>query len=340
LIDSNASLLAQLRGGDRQLQLLAAGGLLPFPPDQLIPLQVELARGADPEIAARARATLVNLDPRIATVFLEGAAGDRELQYFATEATHPLVLERIVRRRDVPRRILVELGRRLPPDLQEILLLRQDAILDEPAILDALSLNPQVSSYSIRRINEYRQHLLPRHRPSADELARLRLEEEEIDDEAFQAALEAVRAVPPAGEVDTQTGLSEGQIRLLPVPARLKLTRGAPRLLRQILLRDTNALVAVSVVMNNALSDQEIEQLAASRSVVEEVLDLIAKRREWIGKYNIMKLLVQNPRTNLATALRFVPKLAVRDLREIGRDRNVPDAVRSTALRLYRIKQR
>jgi hypothetical protein len=332
LTDSNASLLAQLRGGDRQLQMLAAGGLLPFPPDQLIPLQVELARGADLEVAERARQTLVSIDPRIATHFLDSAAKERELQYFAREASHPLVLERIVRRRDVPRRILVDLARRLPPDLQEILLLRQDAILDEPAILDALSFNPEVSSYSLRRINEYREHLLPRHR--------LRVEEEEIDDEALKAAIEEVRAAPAVGEIDTQTGLSEGQIRLLPVPARLKLARGAPRMLRAILLRDTNAQVALAVVMNNDLSEQEVEQLANNRAVVEEVLEHIAKRRDWIGRYNVMKALVQNPRTPLATAVKLIPRLAVRDLRELSRDRNVPDAVRSTALRLYRIKQR
>lgn len=340
MTDSNASLLAQLRAGDRQLQMLAAGGLLPFPPEQLIPLQVELARGGDSEVAERARHSLVNIDPRIATLFLEGSAQERELQFFATEASHPLLLEKIVRRRDVPRRILVELARRLPPDLQEILLLRQDAILDEPAILDALAFNPQVSSYSMRRINEYREHLLPRHRLSAEESARLRVEEEEIDEESFIAALAQVRTAPVAGEIDTQTGLSEGQIRLLPVPARLKLARGAPRMLRAILLRDTNAQVAVSVVMNNALSEQEVEQLAANRSVVEEVLVLIAKRREWIGRYNVMKSLIQNPRTPLATAVKLIPRLAVRDLRELCRDRNVPDAVRSTALRLYRIKQR
>jgi hypothetical protein len=124
------------------------------------------------------------------------------------------------------------------------------------------------------------------------------------------------------------------------VPARLKLTRGASRTLRTLLLRDTNAQVATSVIINNSLSDQEVEQTAANRSVVEEVLLLISKRREWVGKYNIMKSLIQNPRTPLPTALRLVPKLAVKDLRDIGRDRNVPEAVRSTALRLYRIKQK
>jgi len=334
LTDSNASLLAQVRAGNRQLQMLAAGGLLPLPPEELIPLQVELAKSSDAEVAGRARSTLVALEPRIANLFLERAASEVELRFFASEATHPVILEKILRRRDVPRRILVELSRRLPPELQEILLLRQDAILDEPAILDALALNPQVSSYSLRRINEYRQHLLPRQRTVA-----VRPDEEEMDEVSFRQAVDAVRTAPASGEIDTQTGLSEGQIRLLPVPARLKLTRGAPRIMRGILLRDSNPQVAVSVIHNNALSEQEVEQLAASRAVVEEVLEAIAKRREWVGRYNITKSLVLNPRTPLPTALRLVTRLSVRDLRDLGRDRNVPDAVRSTALRLYRIKQ-
>lgn len=161
-----------------------------------------------------------------------------------------------------------------------------------------------------------------------------------MDDEELEEAIATVKELPAAGEIDEKTGLTEGQIRQLPVPARLKLTRGATRSLRTILLRDTNAQVAVSVIINNSLSDQEVEHTASNRSVVEEVLEAIARRREWVGKYNIMKSLIQNPRTPLPTALRFVPKLAVRDLRDIGRDRNVADAVRSTALRLYRIKQK
>ena len=39
-----------------------------------------------------------------------------------------------------------------------------------------------------------------------------------------------------------------------------------------------------------------------------------------------------------AAVARHDPALSVRDLRDMGRDRNVPDVVRSTALRLYRIK--
>jgi hypothetical protein len=335
LADSQSSLLEQARSGNRQLQLLAADGLLPLPPEQIIPLQVDLALGADREVAERARESLRKIDPRIAGPFLERQAGERALTFFADEVSQPALIETILRRRDVPRRVLARLARRLPPDLQELLLLRQDAIIEEPAILEALEENSRLSVYSQRRIIEYREHLLPKKsRGPAPAVQPL-----EMDDEDLEEAIAAARNEPPVGEIDEKTGLSEGQIRLLPVPARLKLARGAPRALRAILMRDSSAQVAVAVVLNNSLSEQEVEQTAGNRSVNEEVLETIAKKREWVNRYVISKALVQNPRTPLATALRLVPRLSVRDLRELYRDRNVADAVRSTALRLYRIKQ-
>jgi hypothetical protein len=336
LADSQSSLLEQVRSGNRQLQLLAADGILPLSPEELIPLQVELAQGGDPQVAERARESLRKAETRHAQPFLERRAGEAELTYFAEETSNPALIETILRRRDVPRPLLARLARRVPAELQELLLLRQDAIIQEPAILEALEENPQVSSYSLRRIAEYREHLLRRESSAAPGA----VEPAELDEEELAEVLAAARELPAVGEVDEKTGLTEGQIRQLPVPARLKLSRGAPRSLRTILLRDTNAQVAVSVIINNSLSDQEIEHTAANRSVVEEVLETIARRREWVGKYKILKSLVQNPRTPLPTALRLVPRLAVRDLRDVGRDRNVADAVRSTALRLYRIKQK
>jgi hypothetical protein len=341
--DSQASLLDQIRSGtNRQLQILAAGGLLPLPPEEIIPLQVALTHSGDPELALRAQESLQKADARLAATFLAHGAGEDVLAWFSAEATHPQLIETLLRRRDIPRPFLVVLARRVPPDLQEILILRQDAIVEEPGILDALEENPHLSSYTQRRIAEYRQHLLPRDRGFSGALRRQ--EEDEYDDEALAAAVAAVKAMPmPAegvGEIEEKTGLSEGQIRMLPVPARMKLARGAPRLLRGILMRDTNVQVAISVMRHNALSDQEIEMAASSRAVVEDVLVEIAKRREWIGKYNVAKALVWNPRTPLPTALRLLPRLSVRDMRELSRDRNVADAVRSTALRLYTIKQK
>jgi hypothetical protein len=106
-----------------------------------------------------------------------------------------------------------------------------------------------------------------------------------------------------------------------------------------MLVRDANARVAISVLANNAVSEQEIEAVARNRSVVEDVLVYISRRREWAGKIGVQRALVQNPRTPIALAVRIVPKLSVRDLRDVSKDRNIPDAVRTLALRLYRIKR-
>ncbi len=338
---SEGSLLEHVRSGaNRQLQVLAASGLLPLPPEELIPLQVELARGFDPEISRSALESLRKFDPRIVAPFLERQAGNEVLAFFAVESQHPLLVETILRRRDVPRPLLVDLARRLPADLQEILILRQDAIIDEPAILDALERNPQVSVYIQRRITEYRDHLLPQGRRPSASAAPVQGPIEEMSEQELAVVVEKVRQEAPAeGEVETQTGLSEGQIRMLPVPARLKLARGASRQLRTFLMRDSNVQVALAALLGNPLSDQEVEHAASSRAVGEEVLVAIARKREWISRYNVAKLLAQNPRTPLPIAMKLINRMSVRDLRELSRDKNIADAVRSTALRLYRIKQ-
>jgi hypothetical protein len=118
----------------------------------------------------------------------------------------------------------------------------------------------------------------------------------------------------------------------------MQLSRGAPRNLRQILIRDSNAAVALSVLNNNAMTEAELEQVAANRAVLEEVLEDISRKPRWMRKYRIMRALVGNPRTPVGIAVRLTAQLSVRDLRSLSRDRNVAEAVRAHALRLYRIK--
>jgi len=331
-------LVAQvLSGASPELQVLAAEGLLPLGPEDLVPLQVELTRNSNPMVAQRARESLAAMDARIMAPFLASDASESVLAYFAEQAQHPQVLEAILRRRDVPRFLLVEMARHLDADLQELLLLRQDAIVEEPGILDAMEENPRVAAYALRRIAEFREHLI-RRAPAEAAAPEVVEGVREATDAELQAAIEAARHEPAAGDVDDVTGLSEGQIRTLPVGARLRLSRGAPRGLRGVLIRDNHPLVAVSTLENNVWSDQEIEQLARSRSIAEDVLHGIIKRREWMRKYPIVLALIGNPRTPIPAALKLMPQLGARDLRVLSRDRNVSDAVRTQAGRLYRIK--
>lgn len=343
------SLTAEILSGIRpELEHMAARGLLPLAPEELIPVQVALANTAsDPEVRQSAERSLADMEPRILARFLEQATHD-ELAYFASRAEHPFVLETLLRRKDIPRPLLAHMAPRLLEDLQEILLLRQDAIVEQPSILDALETNPRITSYTRRRIREYREHLLPRREPREAEAGQEEEEDEEewTDEQVRRAIEEAKRSqAEAASEEDGEAiedlgGLTEAQIRMLPVQARLKLARSAARSLRGVLVRDPNPRVAVAVIKYNNVADPEVEQYARNRSISEEVLEEIGRRREFIRKHQILLALVQNPKTPVTLTMKFVPRLSVRELRELSRNRNVPDPVRSAARRLYTIKTR
>lgn len=329
-----------LKGEDRRLTLMAADGLLPLPPEELIPLQVKLAvQTKDSELKERAEEGLLQLEPTIAERFLRNDAKATALAWFGENSKRPSLLEIIISRKEVPNSVLLGMAEHLIAELQEILLLRQDAIVEEPRILDALERNPEISFYSRRLVAEYRQHLL-----KPDSTLRLgsrtRAEGEASDREIAEAIRKVHQENPaPKDEVlDDVTGLTAAQLRLLPVNVRVGIAFNCPRSLRQAMLRDVNSKVAVMTLKNNPFGDGEIEIVAKNRAVSEEVLEEIAKNREWVRKYPIKLSLVQNPKSPLAMTMKFLPSLSVRDLRLLSRDRNIPDALRSRARRLFSMK--
>jgi hypothetical protein len=326
-----------LAGTNRELTLLAARGMLPVAPEELVPLQVQLTVSADDEIAAAAAESLRGLAARVLVPFLAREAPPEVLTWYAYHSRDREVIETLLRRRDVPVEVLFHLAPQLGADLQELLLLRQDRITASPELLDALETNPQLTAYSQRRIREYRDHLLGGAGVAAAE-ARAAAAAEEAEEHEVQEAITRVRGAPAEGEIEEQTGLSEGQIRQLPVNVRLKLARRAPKTLRHFLVRDPSPLVAVAVLQSNPLTETEVEQFSRSRSVVPEVLDYIAKQRQWMSKYPVIVGLVNNPRTPLNIALPLLNRVSVRDLRIMMKDRNLPDAVRQQAMRFYRVK--
>ena len=329
-----------LSGAAPDLARLAAEGALPLPPAELVAVQAVLAGGGDPELAAAARASLLELPASQVLSLIDEGLDPEPARWFALEREESMVTEALLRARWVAPALLEELAPRLSPKLQEILLVRQDAILERPGILDALARNPQISPFSRRRIGELREHLLAREADAETDVEEI--PEDEPTEEEIAAAIEEARERPDkGGDREELTGLSEAQIRTLPVSVRRSLartTRG--RSLRQLLLKDPNPGVALSALKAGGFSDGEIEKIANSRAVVGDVLDEIARRRDWVSRYKVVVALVKNPRTPAGVSVRLLPRVSVRELRLLARDHNVPHAVRSTAERLYSMKRR
>jgi hypothetical protein len=327
-----------LAGRNRELQTLAAKGLAPLPPETLISLQIKLALSGDMELATLANTALGELEPTRVAQVMEDHGDEGNLTYFAQTSDHPLVLETIIRHRQSSADILKVIAKKASPDLQEILLLRQDIIIDEPEVLEVLEQNPEISTYSSRRIGEYRQHLLFR-KKILEELPPAEKVEEVSNEEVLEAIDRVRREVQPAGEEEDLTGLTEVQIRALPVKVRIKLARHAGRTMRNLLVRDKNPLVARTVMLESMLTDSELELIAGSRSVVDDVFQIMARNEGWLQKYPVMAAMAKNPRVNVGVAVRLLPRLSVRDLRALRRDYNVSQQVRKSADHLYKVKR-
>ena len=136
------------------------------------------------------------------------------------------------------------------------------------------------------------------------------------------------------GEVPAERITLIRRIMFLNAKDRLKLAMKGDREARGILIRDTNRVVASAVINNPRVTDQEVENIAAMRTVNDEVLRLIAMNRAWARSYPIIHNLAKNPRTPIPTAMGILPRIRTKDLQFLSQNRNVSDAIRRQALRL------
>ena len=129
------------------------------------------------------------------------------------------------------------------------------------------------------------------------------------------------------------------RIMFMTVKDRVKLAIKGDREARGILIRDANKIVATAVIHNPRLTDHEVENIAAMRTVAEEVLRLIGMNRQWARSYPIIHNLARNPRTPMATAVHILPRIRTKDLKSISLNRNVSEAVRRQAYRLSEMRE-
>jgi len=109
---------------------------------------------------------------------------------------------------------------------------------------------------------------------------------------------------------------------------------------RSVLIRDSNRLVAMSVVRSPAITDGEIVAAAANRAVCDDVIRFISNSREHTKDYAVKQALVNNPKCPLASSLRLLSFLRPDDLRAISRSRNIPGALATAAKKLLQTREK
>lgn len=136
------------------------------------------------------------------------------------------------------------------------------------------------------------------------------------------------------GEITSERISMIRRIMLMNTRDRIKLALKGDREARSILVRDANKIVSSAVISNPRITDQEVENVAAMRTISDEVLRMISLNRSWARSYPIIHNLARNPKTPLPTVLNILPRIRTKDLKQISLNRNVSEAVRRQAMRL------
>lgn len=371
-------ILGAIREGKapRPAKLAAARGALPLERSELTLLQVLLALDQDEEIRKAAAASLEGLGAEEALDIAESTDAAAEVQtWLATESLRwPKAGVALARRLDLAVEALVPLSESEDPETLGALALNHRALSQSPAVARRLESNPALPREAHARLLDFLDELA-KQRPTAssdafdEEAAR----PDEGGDSGAAPAAEGAEA--PAQdpflaslgidaeleamlpELDIDIGaLSErsellgdlddnvdgsllARLSKMKVGQKLKLALFGTREERGLLVRDSNRIVATSVVKNPKFTETEAENVSNSRNVAEDVLRLIARHREFSKIYKIQHNLVRNPRCPSDLAVRFIGSLREQDLKLLVRNRNVGDAVRRQAKKQIEIIQ-
>ncbi|MFY9550931.1 MAG: hypothetical protein WAU32_07260 [Thermoanaerobaculia bacterium] len=346
-------LVSIVRSADapRDLRLFAARGLLPLERDDRMRALLAVVGDPDPDIGIPAGETFRHLPPDDLVRFLEeGGPTPQEIDVISRSCEDSFVFERIIRHRDTGDETLLRLAGTVTGAPQEALVVNQVRLLRQPALIDALLANPGLAADGRRRLNELREEFFDKQERRREQ-ERLRQEEEErrarqeAEGIVFEEAAESVETsggelhlgeAAAAEEDYSSANLAQvyRRISVMTVKEKLEVAQKGTKEERRILIGDVNKLVSLAVLGCESLTPAEIEAFCAMRHIHTEVFQEIASTREWIKRPKIQLALVYNPAVPLNVTLPLVKYLGMRDLRNITRDRNLPEGVRLSARKI------
>ncbi len=324
-------LLTQIERGEASRQILdfAARGMIPLPPEELVRAIASILASGDEQLAPVAEESFKAFD----TASLKGAVmsdGVRpeQLAVVARRTHDAFVLEPLIRHRAVPDETLAWLAERVDAPLQDILVTNQTRLIASPVIVERLFENPRLSPEIRRRADEFLEEFFLKKERERDEGRDL---DEAVED--VPAAVAPDVPVDDAGLTEDQKKSLFARVATMSVVDRIRLAYRGNKEERMFLVQDRNRLVSSAVLKSPKTRDADAETIANMKSVSEEVLRSIAFRRDWMRHYGTMRAIVRNPRSPIDVTISLVMRLSAKDQKTLSTDRNVPDAVRSTARR-------
>lgn len=359
-----ARFVAAVRAGTapRPSRFAAARGALPLDPGDLVLLQVLLTGDEDAEVASAATESLERLEPAIAAELArDETLAPEVLDFLAPRAANwPEVPTTLAGRRGLDPRVYRQLAEGENGEALAILAVNQEALAVDPEMGRRLLENPALPGHAKSRLLDLLDEFSKEAAVAVSPGAELEAEGTGVPRarDPFLASLgidAEVEALLPELDLDLEMLADRSELlgeleadddaslilRLskMNVGQKLRVSLFGTREERSILVRDSNRLVACSVVRNPRFSVSEAEQVSKSRNVLSDVLRLISRHRDFGSSYAIQRNLVLNPRCPADLAMNLVSGLNDHDLRLMLRNRNLRESVRRQAKKVFEVRE-
>ncbi|HWT89196.1 MAG TPA: hypothetical protein VN454_10375 [Candidatus Angelobacter sp.] len=295
---------------ERKIAVCATGAHMD-PVDRAEVLTV-LAHDHDEVVAARAQEALLSISP---DVFLQAIKRPEALPALFTYsakslADKPGIGEALVQNKNCPAGLLVPVVQHLSTVGIQSLLEDLSRVSDSLALATALEHSSSVTTEQKNLLHEL-------HGGTIDEAA------------LAEAAAEA------EPDIHRRQTLLQ-QIAKMTVSQRVQFAVKGGSEARRTLIRDSNKVVQRAVLQSPRLTDQEVEAFAAMANLTDEILRLIASNRVFRKNYIVVRNLVNNPKLPLDVSLHLLPIINGIDLKKLTMNKNVPETLRSSAVKLQR----
>ena len=308
--------LEDLRHGrasrERKIAVCTTGAHLPA--SERAEILCVLAEDLDEAISTRAQEALLSVAPE---VFVEAAKrANASPAFFAYAARRlqraPGLAEAMARNAGCPPESLVPMVPYFSPAIVQHLLEELDRVTAHPPLALLLENSAFVTPEQKKTLEDFRSTAI---------------DEGHLADAVAEAEPDAHKR---------QTLLQ--QISRMTVAQRVQYAMKGSSEARRTLIRDTNKVVQRAVLQSPRLTDQEVEGFACMANLTDEILRLIAGNRNFRKNYIVVRNLINNPKTPLDVTLHMLPLLNPMDLKKLTMNKNVPETLRSTAVKLQRTR--
>ncbi|MDB4970304.1 MAG: hypothetical protein JWN44_5993 [Myxococcales bacterium] len=352
------------------LKMMAARGLAPMPPGELVTALYQLTFVEDEAIKSAAYKTATELPEKMLGGALEGALDARVLDFFARRVfAKPALLEKVLLNRATADETFAHLAGLVDENALEMIAKNEERLLRHPQIIAALYMNPKTRMSTAQRAlelavrNQVRVDGIPAFDEASrtirqsggidpveaanddeafaraaevavDQTAALQLvavDEEEAARQAELDAAEAEKAVEAPGVVEEE---KKKKISDLSPAAKIRLATLGNAFARAVLIRDTNRLVSMAAIRSPGVSPMEVIRYATNRALDDDIIRYIAGQRQWVRLSSVKIALCNNPKCPLPVAMRFLPHLNARDLKLLARSKGIPSALSTAAKQL------